>query len=500
MFFLSSNLRRPRGVWPNLARLRIRANRSEPSALRFSQLLAQGFSTLLRSWRLAVNRLLVGGWQIHPEENRTLLAAGLLFFILLTSLMILRPVRDTLGMARGLETNRRLFLVTVAFTLLVTPLFGWLASRVSRRRLIATVFRGCAFLLLAFLAGITVMPEPIRGLACSGYYVFYSVFNLLVVSLFWTFMVDHFSLTESKRLFPVIALGGSLGAILGSLISWQLVRHFGIGSLFPPAALLLELAVWVSFWFAKIHSPLAHLRLNGPSIGGSWLAGVKAVMQSSYIRGIGGFVALTGLITTFLYFTGLRLVAAASSSPEQQTVLFAHINLWTQLATLMAQTLLAGPIMRVAGVGTALAVLPALGAFGAAMLALAPTLLVFTVVNAVFRAAQQGITGPAQETLFTVLERQEKYKAKSFLDTFGYRAVDASGAHLEGIVSALGPGLLPFATSVFGLAALWLALGVFLGRAQNRLANRLSPRTPGMPVASFAKGMPPLPATTTIEP
>ncbi|HRY50184.1 MAG TPA: MFS transporter [Candidatus Paceibacterota bacterium] len=422
--------------------------------------------------------------EVHSGEGPSALAAGLLFFLLLTSLMILRPVRDTLGLARGIESIRQLFLVTVAFALVVTPLFGWLASRVPRRWLIAAVFRICALLLLGFGAGIVLMPAGLREWVSCGYYIFHSVFNLLVVSLFWASMADHFSLAESKRLFPVIALGGSLGAIVGSLISWRLVRYGGIGWLFPPAALLLEVAVWVSFAFTRTRSLSTHSPINGSSLGGSWLAGMKAVAQSSYVLAIGGFVALNGLITTFLYFTGLRMVAAASSSPEQQTILFAHLNLWTQIATLLAQAFLAGRIMRVAGVGTALAATPFLGLCGAAILALAPTLLLFTIVNALFRAAQQGITGPAEETLFTVLNRQEKYKAKSFLDTFGYRSGDAAGAHLERVLAAFGPGLLPFALSVFGLALVWMSLGVFLGRAQNRLSIPPAPTISNNPNSS----------------
>ncbi len=427
---------------------------------------------IIRQWG---NRILANGLEIRPGEGPSALAAGLMFFIILTSLMILRPVRDALGIVRGIENNRKLFLATVALTLLVTPLFGWIASRIPRHRLITTVFRGCALLLMAFFAGIMLAPEPMRAMIGSSYYIFHSVFNLLVVSLFWAFMADHFSFSESKRLFPPIALGGSLGAILGSAISWHLTRHFGIGPLFILAALLLELAIWISIWFAGLRFGNPHRPISEPSLGGAWLAGVKAVLQSSYIGQIAGFVVLNGLITTFLYFTGLRLVAAAGGSTEYQTLLFARLNLWTQVATLFAQAFLAGRIMRATGVGTSLAALPALGICGAAALALAPSLLIFTVVNAVFRAVQQGIAGPAQETLFTVLNRQEKYKAKAFLDTFGYRTGDAAGAHIEGLVSGAGLGLLPFACSIFGLGALWMLLGVVLGRAQNRIAHSMAP-------------------------
>ena len=450
---------------------------------------------LARRLRQALSRSLLSGLEIYPGEGPSALAAGWMFFLLLTSLMILRPVRDALGIAQGVENIRRLFLVTVAFTLLITPLFGWMASRIPRRLLIAAVFRGCALLLLAFFAGITMTPESVRAMAGSGYYIFHSVFNLLVVSLFWAFMADHFNLAESKRLFPPIALGGSLGAILGSTVSWHLTRHFGIGPLFILAALLLELAVRTSIRFAGIRSLATHLSLNGASMGGSWLAGVKAVLQSSYVRQIGGFVVLNGMITTFLYFTGLRLVAAAGGSAEHQTLLFARLNFWTQMATLLAQAFLAGRIMRATGVGTALAALPALGICGAAALALAPTLLVFTMVNAAFRAVQQGIAGPAQETLFTVLSRQEKYKAKAFLDTFGYRTGDAAGAHIEGVVSGVGMGLLPFAGSILGLGALWLAFGLVLGRSQDRLACSASLSAVRLPEASAAG-----PAASILDP
>jgi len=165
------------------------------------------------------------------------------------------------------------------------------------------------------------------------------------------------------------------------------------------------------------------------------------------------------------------LVAASTASTAGQTALFAHINLWTQVATLAAQALLATRIMRFAGVGCALAVLPMLAVSGFAVLALAPTLVAFTIVNSLFRAAQQGIAGPAQQTLFTVLRREDKYKAKSLLDTLGYRAGDALGAYLERVLALVGPGVFPLAASVLGLASVWLVLCAFLDRAQARLAS-----------------------------
>jgi ATP:ADP antiporter, AAA family len=420
---------------------------------------------------LAMPRRWAGRMGIRSGETRSVLTAGLLFFTLLTAIMILRPVRDALGLARGIENVRQLFLVTVTATLLVASLFGRVVSRTRRHRLLAVSFRSCAVILICFLGGMALLPEGVRGWIGSVYYVFHSVFNLFVVSLFWAFMADHFGLAESKRLFPAIAIGGSLGAIVGSLVSWQLAEQFGVLWLFAAAAGLLELAVWVAAWFARTRSAAhGHLGQLRP-LGGASLAGLKAVVQSPYIRNIALFVALIGIVSTFLYFTSLRLVASTGRSTPQQAALFAQINLWTQAATLLAQAFVAARIMRWAGVGSALAVLPALAVGGFGALALLPTLATFTVVNALYQAAQQGITGPARETLFTVLQPQEKYKAKPFVDTFGYRAGDASAALLERPLAGLSSGVLPVASAVFGLAVLWLALSVFLGRTQNRLAE-----------------------------
>jgi AAA family ATP:ADP antiporter len=315
------------------------------------------------------------------------------------------------------------------------------------------------------------LPEPARNLVAAVYYVFHSVFNLFVISLFWAFMADHFRLEESKRLFPAIALGGSVGALVGSLISWQLVRTLGVNSLFLLAAALLEVAVFAAGRFCQIREPAAAPPGNNRPIGGSWFEGFEALYRSSYLRGVGLYEVLVGVASTFLYFTGLKLVAATTDSTAQQTALFAQINLWTQLATLAAQAFLAARVMRFAGVGAALALLPFLAIGGFTLLAVVPTLLVFTLVNAGFRAVQQGVSGPAQQTLFTVLSREDKYKAKALLDTVGYRTGDALGAYAERLLGMLGPGLYPVAGAVLGLSGLWLALCRFLGRSQAQLAR-----------------------------
>jgi AAA family ATP:ADP antiporter len=425
-------------------------------------------SSRLSRW---VNRVLAGGTDIREGEGRSVLAAGLLFFLLLTASMILRPVREALGLERGIEVVRQLFFLTLAATILLAPLFGWLVSRVPRRMLLSVSFRICAVILVGFYAALTFFPDTLRDAVSPVYYVFHSVFNLFIASLFWAFMADLFRVSESKRLFPPIAIGGSLGAIFGSLISLRLAESVGVGSLFLLAAIFLELAVWAAVVVTRTRLPLANGQNITQPIGGHLLAGVTALIRSPYILGIAAFVALAGVMSTFLYFTQLRLVEKAGQTVEDRTVLFANINVWIQVATLTAQAVVTGRIMRFAGVASALAVLPCVAACGFAVLAARPTLFVYTLVGAAVKAAQVGVTRPARETLFTVLDREQKYKAKSFIDTFCYRAGDATGAQIELALAALGPGLLPLALSVVPLTAVWVVLSGFLGRSQSRLAG-----------------------------
>lgn len=421
--------------------------------------------------RYGVNRVLSGSTEIREGEGRSVLAAGLLFFVLLTVIMILRPVREALGLSRGIENVRLLFLVTLGATLLIAPLFGWLVSRVPRRMLLSVSFRICALILLGFLAGLTLFPESVRGAVASVYYVYHSAFNLFVVSLFWAFMADVYSLTESKRLFPAIAIGGTLGALFGSLLSSQLADRVGVGSLFVLAAVFLELAVWVAGLVTRTRASFVKEPSGTRSIGGHSLAGITAVASSFYILGIAVFVALAAVVSTFLYFGGLRLVEAASHTVEERTALFASLNIWIQFITLLAQAMLTGRMMRVAGVGTALAVLPGVAVCGFAVLVAAPSLIVYAIVSGLVRATQVGVTRPARETLFTVLAPEQKYKAKSFIDTFCYRAGDAFGAQVELLLASLGLGLLPVAVVLLPLATAWVLLSIFLGRTQSRLGS-----------------------------
>jgi len=422
-----------------------------------------------RSLPRLVSRILAGATDIREGEGRAVLASGAMFFLVLAVVMILRPVREAIALESGIENVRALFFGTVGAIVLLVPAFGYLVSRVRRRVFLAVSYRACSLILLGFCLGMALMRNRGGWILGPVYYVYHSVFNLFVVSLFWAFMADLFTLAQSKRLFPAIAVGGTLGAIAGSMISRQLVNRIGVASLFLVAIGLLEAAVWMASVVAATRARHSARSTEARALGGHWLSGITSLVRSPYLLGIGLFIILTAVTSTFLYFTELRLVRGAAESVEQRAVLFANINVWTQVATLLAQVFVAGRIMRLVGVGTALALLPVCCTTGFMVVAAVPTLATYTLVNALFRAVQRGVTRPARETLFTVVNREDKYKAKSVLDTFVARAGDASGAQLERLLEALGLGVTGLAVTVLPIALCWATLSLLLGAAQSRL-------------------------------
>jgi len=428
--------------------------------------------TRSRSLTRAVNRVLAGATDIREGEGRAVLASASLFFLVLAVVMVLRPVREATGLRSGIQNVRWLFLGTLGGLVVLVPAFGFLVARVRRQVFVTVSYRLCELILLAFYSGLTLLPESAGRVLGPVYYVFHSVFNLFVVSLFWALMADLFSIAESKRLFPPIAVGGTLGAIAGSLLPWQLAERIGPTSLFLVAIGLLESAVWMAAITARSRRGCAGRSVEATPLGGHAWAGVTRLARSPYLLGIGLFILLTAVTSTFLYFTELRLVSAAAESVGERTVLFANINVWTQVATLIAQAFIAGRIMRFVGVGAGLAMLPLYCGGGFAMLAASPTLGTYTLVNALFRAVQRGVTRPARETLFTVLSREDKYKAKSCLDTFVFRAGDAGGAQIERSSTALGVGAVGLATAFLPAVVAWIILAFVLAAAQTRLASR----------------------------
>ena len=422
---------------------------------------------------------------IRREELAPVLVAALFFFCVLTALMVLRPAREALGMQRGMDAIRWLFVGTVVVTLLVNPVFGWLVSRYRRLAFVAATYLFFAFGLLGFHALLVLAPASVGAHTGQVFYVWFSVFNLFATMLFWALMADRFTFEQSRRLFGAIAVGGTLGAIFGPWLASVLARPLGTPALLPVAAGFLVLALGAAWWLARMPAePRVGSRVGEDApdaravIGGSAWQGLRSVFRSPYLLAICAYVLIVAVMATFIYFTRLQMVAALGADLDLRTATFARIDMITQAATLVLQAVVTGHLMKRLGASVALALLPAIAALGFLGLAIAGSLVALVAFEATFRAVQRGIMRPARETLFTTVSRAERYKAKAFIDTFVYRVGDVVGAQTEGLLGRLGMGLAALAALAVPLAVVWMALGVWLGVAQ-RARTRGAPQAQG---------------------
>ena len=425
-------------------------------------------------------------FQVRKGEGAAVFASALCFFFILTALMVIRPARESLGMRRGIEAVRWLFIGTAVATLAVNPIFALLVSRYRRIVFITATYVFFALSLVGFYLLLVGAPGTIGEVSGMVFFVWFSVFNLFSTMVFWALMADRFSLEQSKRLFGVISVGGTLGAIAGPWLASRLTRPLGTAGLLPVAATSLGIAVVAAWTVTRLQPRSLDAAVDSGAprevddraiIGGSAWEGFRAALRSPYLLGISAYVLILTVISTFIYFTRLQMVAALGSDLDMRTSVFARIDLYTQLTTLVLQALVTGQLMKRLGVHLTLALLPAIVSFGFVGLAISASLAALVVLQAAFSAIQRAIVRPARETLFTVVSREDKYKSKAFIDTFVYRVGDVVGSQVEGLLRGLAMGLTALVAVTIPLAIVWGVLGVWLGRAQQqRVGDGSSPK------------------------
>jgi ATP:ADP antiporter, AAA family len=404
---------------------------------------------------------------VRPEEVRALLWSFAYFFCLLAAYYILRPLRDEMGVAGGVKNLQWLFTATFVTMLVAVPCYGALVARLPRRRFIPIVYHFFVANLAIFWFLLALGVE--KPLVARVFFVWISVFVLFAVSVFWSFMADLYTSDQGKRLYGFIAAGGSAGALAGPAITIGLAQAIGAVNLLIVAAVLLEAAVVCASRLEvkkEGAAPTAQQRL-----GGGALDGLVMVLRSPYIAGIMLWVAALSVAATFLYFEQAAIVAAASDDPAVRTRIFASVDLAVGVLTLSVQFLATGKLIERFGVGPALALVPLVFAGGFAVLAAAPVLSVVIVFQALQRTANFAISNPAREVLFTVLARDEKYKAKNVIDIVAVRGADAVGGWLVTGLRVLGMEARSLAVSAIALAVAGFVLSIALGRAQGRRAS-----------------------------
>lgn len=408
-------------------------------------------------------------FKITREEWPVVLAGAGMFFLLFTGYFMLRPVRETMGIAGGVENLQWLFTGTFVATLVALPVFGWIASKASRRRIVTWTYAFFALNLVGFAAAFLANPDDVW--MARAFYIWLSVFNLLAISLAWSVLADLFAAQQAKRLFAIIAGGASAGGLTGPILGTLLVAPIGHAGLLLLAAVLLLLsagaAMWLHRWRDMNPAPGddGSTPRNAP-LGGHPFAGASAVVRSSYLAAIALFVVLLAVVSTFLYFEQARLVAETFPDKTRQTQVFGLIDTLVQSLTIFVQVFLTGRIADRFGIGTLLVAVPLVMAAGFLWLAAAPVFAVLAVIMVVRRVGEYALVRPGREMLYTVAEPEEKYKAKNFIDTVVYRGGDAVGGWVKrGLdVFADHPAIAMIIGT--GLALGWAATGAWLGRQE----------------------------------
>lgn len=417
--------------------------------------------------------------KVEAGELKALLWSFGYFFFLLSTYYMLLPLRDAMGIEGGTRNLSWLFLATFVATLVTAPFQAALVARLPRRVFIPVVYLFLVANMLVFWALMRAQVAPV--VVARAFFIWITVFSVFTVSVFWSFMADLYSTDQSKRLFGFIGAGGSIGSILGPILTAALVQHIGVANLLLLASLLLVLAVLCARRLegAAAQAQTAQADFKAASagrekspVGGGMFDGFALLLKSPYLGGIGLWVFLLSFAGTMLYFVQADVVAAAATDTATRTQIFAQIAKWVGILSLAIQLLATGRIIKAIGTGPAAALLPLVFVIGFVAVALNPAvLLVVAGFQAVQRATNFGIANLARESLWTVVSREEKFKAKNIIDGSVFRAADALNAQVfNGLHALMAVPQLALVSAV--VAGGWLLLSLGLGRGQERRARQ----------------------------
>jgi AAA family ATP:ADP antiporter len=428
---------------------------------------------------------------ISPEELPLVLVSAAYFFSVLCGYNFLRPVREAMGVSGGMNDLRWLFAVTSIVSLVVVLCFGGLVARTNRRKFIPLSY-GFVIVCLILFASL-LLADILSGGGLIGssaettfsqtvgyvFFVWLSVINLFITSVFWAFLVDIFTVEQGKRMFAFIGIGGTLGALVGgwatSIISQSTESPYLPVGLLLVGAGFFCVAICLVLWLdrladhatssAKLLSPA---RQPPKRVGGPFWGGARAVFSSPYLLGIGAYVVLMAVSNTLIYFAQANIVFTNTDTFSERVTGFAQFDALAQALTLFTQIFITTRLIKRLGVGWTLSILPAVTILGFTTLSLWTTYGVMAIFQAVHRATRYAIARPARETLFSVVSTSDKYKAKPVVDVFLYRGGDLAGVGVEGAFAALGLSIAGISAATLPLVAAWSLLSLKLAQAQDQ--------------------------------
>ena len=420
---------------------------------------------------------------LNKTEWTVLLLAGAWFFLLLCGYYILRPIREQISTEYGIENLAWLFRAVFITMLVAIPLYAVLVGKFDRWKLVPGIYSFFIGSLVLFWLAMNYVPEDNQIWVARVLYIWISVYGLFIVSFFWSVVGDFMSTDGGRRIFGYIAGGGTLGGLVGSQVALHLVEPIGIANLLLIPAVLLVLAYFVYLYLElslKTRGAEGPKGVNGAkgltgkATGGNPFAGFTAVFKSRYLLAIcfyGIFLAICG---TSVYFQQSEIVKEAIETEEKRTAYFANVNFSVSLLTLFFQLVLVSRLMKWFGVGWALAGLPIAYIIGITSLAISPSIEVLAVISVLGRAAEYGIANPAREVLFTSVNREDRYKAKSFIDTIVRRGGDTMiGTLYRTLRESVGLAMVVMSWLVIPIAVAWAGLALFIGRENQRVKSGL---------------------------
>jgi AAA family ATP:ADP antiporter len=409
---------------------------------------------------------------VKPNEVRALWLGFAFHFLILTGYYIMRPIRDSIAAGNRLETLPWMFTATLIAMLIANALFAAIVARMSRRKFIPLAYGFFILNLALFFFLMRSAPPAEQVWIGRALYVWVSVFNLFNTAIFWAFMTDLFTVEQGKRLYGFIAVGGSLGAVLGAYITTHYVRAIGPANLLGISAVIFLIACFLVRLFPKRFTDRNEtVQGKEEPIGGSIWSGLTHIARSPYLLGLAGSMLLYTTTSTWAYFQQTDLAREAFTDSASRTAFFGSLDIWVNSITVIIQIFLTGRLLKWFGVGFTLVAMPFLSMIGFAAMGIAPALALLAVFQVGRRVAAYALMRPSREILFTVLRREDKYKVKSVTDTLGYRTGDQIGAWSYGGLHAMGLSLASISFIAVPVVAGWCALSLWLARKQIALAH-----------------------------
>lgn len=436
------------------------------------------------------------------------------FFLVLFSYYILRPIREQISATYGIKNLEWLFMATFGVMLVAIPLFAFLVGHFHRRKLVPCIYIFFCLCLGGFWFAFTFAPQdpPVespgentvaaaaenpgteasvpddstgepeeakpatpREWIARALFIWISVYGLFIVSFFWSVMGDLVSTDQGRRLFGFVFGAGTAGGMVASAVTGGLVERMGQANLLILPAVALATALVVYFSLERSHKklqPASSAASSGKATGGNPFAGFIAVFSSRYLFAIGMYGLLLATCGTTIYFQQSEIVGAAFKTDETKTAFFANVNLWVQIVTIVLQTAVVGRLMKHLGLGLTLAILPLCYVLGITSLALTPTITVLAIISVTGRSAEYAIANPAREVLYAAVNREDRYKAKSFIDTIVRRGGDTFvGSAYRSLRQSLGVAMTTLSWVVLPIALVWMGLAVFIGRENKKIAS-----------------------------